>query len=231
MEKEFKGYIYMLEFPSGKSYIGQTINLTRRKSEHKNMHGGMAHQPKLYRAILKYKWENVNLVILEEIVDKNLESFKEKLNKLEVDYIKQYDTIKNGYNICEGGGSHRYGVKSSKESIEKIKAYWTDEKRAEMSIKMSGKNNPCYGMKRGKSPHRKKVNKYSLDGVFIETFDSITEAANSIGGKRYLSNISASCLNKTNHVYGYIWRFADKINNKEDFIFRKKKERKKRVWK
>ncbi len=52
----------------------------------------------------------------------------------------------------------------------------------------------------------KKVSQYTLDGVYIQTFDSLHEAARSLGNNKYSSGIS-NCINgKRKSCKGYIWK-------------------------
>ena len=57
--------------------------------------------------------------------------------------------------------------------------------------------------------HRiKKVNQYDLEGNYIKTFKSVTDAQ-IICGKPNCSGVSAVCRGKIKAAYGYIWRYAD----------------------
>lgn len=55
---------------------------------------------------------------------------------------------------------------------------------------------------------KKKVNMYSLEGQFIRTFDSITEASIFINAAS-LSQIPQCCKGKRKSAGGYQWRFTD----------------------
>lgn len=55
------------------------------------------------------------------------------------------------------------------------------------------------------------VNKYTKDNIFIETFDTITNAVNSVN-KDSTSAISRCCKGKLNSAYGYKWFYADDPN-------------------
>ena len=54
---------------------------------------------------------------------------------------------------------------------------------------------------------RKKVRKYDLDGNLIEVFESMTDAANSVGHNT--THISLCCHHKHRSAYGFIWRFDE----------------------
>lgn len=58
----------------------------------------------------------------------------------------------------------------------------------------------CEGFKR-------KVNQYDLDGKYIKTYNSVTEAQISVD-KANQSRISAVCKGKYNSAYGFIWRYV-----------------------
>ena len=57
----------------------------------------------------------------------------------------------------------------------------------------------------------KKINKYDLDGNFIETYDSIKIAAKE--NNMHRSQISNCCNKKYKKAKGYIWRYEDDISN------------------
>lgn len=80
---------------NNKSYIG----ITSQKCENRwGLDGkGYELQPKFYRAIQKYGWNNFQHDILYTNLD------KETALKIEADLIQTYNTIKNGYNISPYG--------------------------------------------------------------------------------------------------------------------------------
>lgn len=104
--------IYLLKFPNGKHYVGRTKNtLEQRCTEHKAraVHG---HQHPLYHAINKYGWENVTKEVLCTATTHN------ELVLKELEFILQYDSLSNGYNLTintEIGGDNWEGRRDSKE--------------------------------------------------------------------------------------------------------------------
>ena len=95
---------------SGNVYIGQTVNtLDIRKEQHiklsksKNTH--------FYNALRSYGETQFEWSVLASVKS------KEELNELEIFYINEYDSIKNGYNMVDGGmgGYNEYAVKSNKK--------------------------------------------------------------------------------------------------------------------
>lgn len=81
---------------NGKCYIGQTCYKNPAHRWHSDG-GGYKSQQKFYRAIKKYTWDNFE----HEILAKNLS--KRDADILEIEYIKQFDSINNGYNLLSGG--------------------------------------------------------------------------------------------------------------------------------
>ena len=75
---------------NNKYYIGQSIDIEKRKKQHIASAG--KYSTKISRALVKYGIENFDFQILEETTI-------EELNKKEAYWIKYYDSIKNGYNI------------------------------------------------------------------------------------------------------------------------------------
>lgn len=93
--------IYMVEnMINHKKYIGQSKNIKKRfKSHHlvdyKNEHSP-TYNTKFYQAIRKYGIDNFRVIILQLCKE-------EDLDELEIKFIKDFDTFKNGYNSTEGG--------------------------------------------------------------------------------------------------------------------------------
>lgn len=91
---------------SGKSYIGQSVHIEQRISEHKSESASTdtnrkAYNSVIHKAIRKYGWSNFSYSIIEECLISELDD-KERF------WIKEYNTlIPNGYNILVGGQQYR----------------------------------------------------------------------------------------------------------------------------
>lgn len=122
--------IYKIENKAnGKVYIGQSTNLHKRIQDHKrNLIKNKHINPHLQSAWNKYGEESFDFCIVKECE-------KEILYDLEVEYIKRYDSFKNGYNRSEGGESGNRGRRMS------------EEEKAIRSRMYSGCNNPFYNKK------------------------------------------------------------------------------------
>lgn len=100
---------------NGKVYIG-TTNRGFEYRKHEHVYASESNPKfKFHQAIKKYGIDNFN----EEILIENIDS-KEQANNLEIEYIKIFDSYKNGYNMTEGGGN-RGEFKHSNESKEKMR--------------------------------------------------------------------------------------------------------------
>ena len=93
------GFIYCYTSPSGKKYVGQTVQTIFARA--KGMNGkGYKRCGVFYKAIQKYGFENFKVEILEEAPI-------ELLDEKEQEWIDFLNTqVPNGYNITEGGSGH-----------------------------------------------------------------------------------------------------------------------------
>lgn len=98
---------------NNKSYIGQTKDIKQRFRRNGKYYlnqskSGKYNQPKFAKALIKYGWNNFEHIILET----NISTLNEA-NEKEKYYISKFNSIKNGYNIREGGVDSKicYGKK------------------------------------------------------------------------------------------------------------------------
>lgn len=97
--KNIKNVIYKITSPSGKVYIGQTVNFNKRMGVYNGGH--CKQQPKMHRSFLKHGINNHTVEILERCENSDV------LNILEEQYIIKYDSFKNGLNCNLGGDSRK----------------------------------------------------------------------------------------------------------------------------
>jgi len=194
------GFIYMLTFPSKKSYIGQTIrDIHKRLEEHQLPNSKCV---AVYNAIQKYGWEKVK-IDWYEVPD-------EDLNKHEELMVEVLGTLSpGGYNLMEGGGSAGKPSEETKQKMSEAqageKAYWygkigekhhTEESKQKIREAKSGEKNP----------KSKKVYQYNLDGTYVNDFASSGEAARALGKSRgSLISMCAGGKGKRKTAYGFKW--------------------------
>jgi len=140
--------IYKITSPTGKIYIGQSININKRFLKYKS--NDCKRQPRLYYSLCKYGWD----LHITEII---CECEKSELNELEIFYIKQYNTFnsKHGLNLSSGGNTTIF----TEESKQKISQKKLGIKRPLSFRKKLSK------LKKGKIPHincRHKPSEYEI---------------------------------------------------------------------
>ncbi len=216
-----KGYIYLIENKiNHKKYIGKTYRTIQlRWQEHLREISNSSNRP-LYRAMSKYGFKNFEIQEIE---------YTENLEEREKFWIEFYDTFKNGYNATRGGDGTTYFPYSDQEVIEKFLELKTiiavtiffdcDFKTIQTRLINNkidyGKVGNIYAENR--SWQAKEVNQYSLEGEFIQSFATYSEAANWLVDNKFttaqvkhiVTNISKVCrgLEGRKKSYGFIWKF------------------------
>ena len=197
------GNIYIIINPKNNIYIGQTIDFKNRIRSYKYLKCNS--QPRIFNSIKKYGFENHTIEILEVVENEDKKMLIEKLNELEIFYIKKYNSCSDSGLNCEIGGRNS---PCSKETIEKIRKSKLGKKHSEetklkLSLINSGKPSNRKGSKLSinhrisllnaitgrKSKYRKKI--VCSNGII---YDSITQASKSLNITR--TNINSVCIGK-----------------------------------
>ena len=100
--KQITGIYKISNLYNNKVYIGKSIDIPRRFSEHRSSYEWSRTPNKpLYKAFKKYGVESFSFEVIEKCT-------KEQLNDREKYWIKYYDSTnpEKGYNITEGGDGH-----------------------------------------------------------------------------------------------------------------------------
>ena len=214
------GIIYMRISPTGGKYIGQTI---RDEKIRWKEHCKAAHNPSnelyssiLSKAIRKYGDNSFTVIILEDNIN------QEELNEKEIYYIKYYNTFylnnpEYGYNMTIGGSSfHKYSndylleLWNTGKTLKEIKNQNhmnynnLSDRLKSLGITKEEINQRAYIDNNTK---RKKVIQYDLNNNYIQTFNSITDAAKAINSNT--TNISAVCKGKRKTCKKYIFRYEE----------------------
>jgi group I intron endonuclease len=205
--------IYKIISPSGKIYVGQTIDLDRRQTEYKRLQ--CIKQRKIYYSLSKYGWDNHLWIEIECDIT--------KLDELEVqfkqDIINEYGWGKALF--CElhdsGGGPKSENTKKKIGMANKGKHTFTPEQKKQRLTKwkktLKSKGGFTWGDKISKSqkgvPKPKKwkpVHQYDLEGNFIKEWESISSAEQYYSNDPGKDNIGACTRGKQETAYGYIWK-------------------------
>lgn len=135
--------IYKIESPSGKCYIGQSVNIDKRIYEHKRQLSAGTHcNRKLQNAYNKYK-ESLMWEVLEVVP-------KEDLTNREQFWIDELDAVAQGYNICKIAAAppvRIFDAEQRERLSESVKSLWgSQEYRQHMSCVKREKiaNDPDY---------------------------------------------------------------------------------------
>lgn len=159
-----EGVIYRYKSPSGKYYIGQTVNEERRRRcfLYDDKYGGS----KIDRARKKYGPKDFEYTVLIKVEGDNPDEVKHYLDELEIGFIRIYNSIENGYNIVKGGEGC-VGFHHTEESKEKNrKAHYgkispkkgiplSEEQKKKMSESLKGKCPWMKGKKHSEETRRK----------------------------------------------------------------------------
>ena len=97
-----------------KVYIGQTTkSLSIRLTEHTKQSSNCKH---LLHAISKYGKENFQIELIGSTSSQELADY------LEIEFIKEFNSIENGYNLLAGGNCGWSGKKHSESTKKKMSA-------------------------------------------------------------------------------------------------------------
>lgn len=107
--------IYKITNPSGKIYIGQSINIKYREKQYKNLASNIKPQIGIYRSILKHGWKKHKFEIIEECSLNNL-------NKRERYWQDYYGVLEFGLNCILTKTKDKSGICSLETKKRKSKA-------------------------------------------------------------------------------------------------------------
>jgi len=203
------GVIYKVENTlNNKVYIGKTTrNIEIRWKEH--LACSATKDNKFYRALRKYPPSVFKLSIIEK-------ASNDELNNLETYWINQYDSFRNGYNSTMGGDG------TLKTDYDKIYQLWDQYLTYDEIAKITGyphttirhilngyENYSTFDARSRNNPKRKSVKQYTLDGVFVQSYKSLSDAARTTGLS--VSMIYSCCEKIRLSGGGFQWRYANDI--------------------
>ena len=217
--KEKKFIVYMHIFPNNKKYIGITSKKPKQRWESGT---GYRTQRLMYRAIKKYKWENID----HKILYTNLSKKEAEQKEIELIAYHKTNDSKYGYNIENGGnsiGKHNKSTrlkisiankgkknpkvaKANKGNKYCVGRIVSEETKKKISVANKGKHySPKTEFRKGYSniKWRKKV--LCIDTNIL--YESITSAFEDTNIS--IPCISICCSGKTKTAGGYHWRYHE----------------------
>ena len=210
---------------TGKSYIGQSVNIATRWSAHKSTSRSKETLDgnELHKDILELGIDNFLFEVIEETT-------VDKLDEREIYWIQYYDTYYNGYNHTLGGNGNvrldynkirelwKQGLTSKEiapiigSSIDTINQALTNlgittEEKRERSKEL---------IKNSFAAYKRNVLKINMEtNEVVEIFDSVSAAAKAIGVTRATFREG---LQKHNNIYkGYKWFINTSTKTTRDF--------------
>lgn len=143
--------VYKITSPSGKIYIGQSINIEDRWLIYEKFPNSYKPQRKLYNSLKKYGYNNHIFETLEECP----ESY---LDELETWWKLFYNSVEDGLNCNYWDGSPMRGRKFTQEHKDKISQsnkgrIFNEEHKQKISITNKGISRPNSGGKGKSKPH------------------------------------------------------------------------------
>ena len=199
----YKVYVHT-NLTNGKRYVG----ITSQKPEYRwNYGNAYKSNPHFWSAICKYGWDGFSHEVLFDLLS------KEEAEAKEIELIAKWHTQSRefGYNVAAGGESG-HGYVPTEEVRQKWSKVRTGTKRSEETkarIAEASRRNYERCREALAVAKYKAVNMYTLDGSFIASYASITEAANanniSESDRRHISDV---CKGKRRQCAGYYWEYA-----------------------
>lgn len=216
--------VYMHVFPNGKVYVGIT---SQDPPENRWLGRGVGYrpQPRMWRAIQKYGWENIEHIIIARYV--NIETAK----NMEIDLIKLYDSANkdNGYNASPGGwimgeeskkklSESSRGKKLSDEHKEKLRLANIGRTPSKKAVEKLKEYNKTRDYTKMVQPNEMLIIQYDIETArFVREYKSINCAA-----KKYnvdARNIKCCMDGHVNHYIGYLWMYKQDAN--PEYILRR----------
>lgn len=225
-----RGVIYRRISPSGKSYIGQTIDEYKRNLSWNNLnirYGGV----KIENARRKYGPENFLYDVLFSYESDKINLVRNVLDIMEKYFIKKFNTIKGG-NILLNPREQVYIVQLTEE-YEFVKE-WSSlmEPSRELGIDVSGICASCNGRKNvvggfrwmykedyinGNYEKKSRFKQYvqlSPYGEFIKYWNSYREIKEVYGDKLTDSSLTACCKGRNRiTAIGFRWMYREDYDN------------------
>ena len=233
MDKKYCVYVHTNK-ANGKKYVGIT-----RRNVRERWRKGSAYKcnPHFYRSIQKYGWDGFEHEILMTGLTKQQadeaekyyielwncadnnngynialggdghESYSDVTKKKMSESAKRRNADSEKFNrICEGNRRRWLDKSEHEKASNSLKKYYERNPSRRSEI---GAERKRYFLEHPEKKKTRRVNQYSLDGVFVQTWNSIAEAGSKLGVST--QNICTVCAGRRKNAGGYVWRYSDAV--------------------
>ena len=219
MSKKYNYIIYKaVNQSNGDVYIGATSkSLESRKQDHIER-ANRGDSGRFQNAISTYGPEAFTWLEVD------VASTASELAKKEKEFILQYDSKENGLNSSAGGEImktvYQYSIEDGvlvgkydclKDAGNAVGAFKSSISKAALEV-----NKTCNGYYWSYSStfpnhltdlRKKKIQQFTLDGEFVNEFDSVSEASKQTGCNK--TSVAKVCRGERKSSGGYYWKFKD----------------------
>ena len=191
--------IYKITNPKGKIYIGQSIDIEKRKLQYKQLNAGVKQQPKIYNSLKKYGWEQHIFEIIEECSI-------EQLDERELYWGEYYNVLGKKGLVCRLG--------KGKGKLSNILKLQISNKHKGMKKPWAGKNMVLTKehkekLKQSRIQFSNPIYQYDLKGNFIKEWLNAKQASISLEiNNGYLSTV----IDTNNTINGFRFTSVKKEN-------------------
>lgn len=184
--------IYKIISPSGKVYIGQSWDISKRFIDYKYCSKAQRH---IYHSLIKYGYENHTFEVAHELPEDVTQSVLDAYEQLYIDTHRNCGIVLMNIREAGAGGKHSF------------------ETRKRMSLAAIGKKHSkerCINNGLAKKGQYPKSAKKVVDLITKEVYPSARVAADSIGitHSTLKSYLNGTRINKTNLQYEHSYNFG-----------------------
>lgn len=216
--------IYKITSPTGRIYIGQSVNIEKRFSSYRRLYVKNNKQTKLYRSLLKHGVDSHTFEVIEECL-------VELLNERERYWQDFYDVLNGGLNckltkttdksgkvsqetllkmsISQKGKNNWLGKSHTQETKDKISNSHIGKKYSDEINKSKGRKGRVSNRKgifSENHPRSIKVLQLNLDGSLVKEWNCLMDIKRELGFN--IGNICTCLKGKLKKSSGFKWTYA-----------------------
>jgi len=211
--------IYKVEnTKNGYVYIGATTKSVEERKQDHIQKANKDYQGKFQKALMSYGVENFEWTQIDTINSVDALAQKEK------EYILEYNSKEKGYNTDAGGGFKKTVYQYSIEDGKLINTYdclenagnavnASKKQMCSVCLSVNNKYNGYYWSYEYKEPfipkkdlRTKKVFKYSLEGILLDEYKSVSIAFKKTGVSK--TGIAKVCRGVQDLSGGFVWKYT-----------------------